>query len=330
MFPAVCLADELKKRGYEVLFATDRRGVEYLGEYANNAIVQDIVTSSRIKLYLSLIFNIFKYFFEIIRLNPAMVVGFGGYPSVPFVLLAQILGKETAIHEQNAVIGKANALLSRKATIVATSFPDTKGLVNTKKTKYIGNPTRFEKLYDSNKQTKNDACTILIFGGSQGAKVFSETVVEAICEYAQNKNVKVLHQGRKQDVEKIKKAYSGAKVTNTVQEFFNNIGELYQQSDIVISRSGASSVFEIIGFQKPAVLIPYGNSINGDQLENAKFLEAHDACIVIRENELTKAKLIRVLENIQHEIPRISENLKSLRVRNSAQKFADCLEEIIK
>ncbi len=329
MFPAVCLADELKKRGYEVLFATDRRGVKYLGEYANNAIVQSIVTSSRIKLYFSLIFNIFKYFFKIIRLNPAMVVGFGGYPSVPFVLLAQILGKKTAIHEQNAVIGKANALLSRKATITATSFPNTKGLAQTSKIKYIGNPTRFESLYNNIKQNKDDVFTILIFGGSQGAKVFSETVVEAICEYAQNKNVKVLHQGRKQDVEKIKKAYSDAEVTNTVQEFFDNIGKLYQQSDVVISRSGASSVFEIIGFQKPAILIPYGSSINGDQIENAKFLEAHDACIVIRETELTKAKLIDVLGNIQQEMPQISENLKSLRVKNSAQKFADCIEEII-
>ena len=330
VFPAVCLANELSARGYKIVFATDKRGIKYLGEYADGAIIQNISISSRLRLYCSLVCNIVKYFCKIVHLKPKMVIGFGGYPSVPFVLIAQILGIKTAIHEQNAVIGKANALLSRHATIIATSFPNTRGLSSSAKVKYVGNPTRFEKLYDSFKKPEDDVFTILIFGGSQGAKVFSEVVVDAICEFAKTKTVKVFHQGRKQDIDKIEQAYKKAGIdSRLVQEFFNNIDEIYQQSDLVISRSGASSVFEIIGFQKPAILIPYGNSINGDQIENAKFLENNKACIVIQEKDLTKTKLAEALLCINEKMPEISKNLKLLRIREPVKKFADYIEKTI-
>ncbi len=329
MFPAVCLADELSERGYKIVFATDKRGVKYLGKYANGAIIQNISTSSRLRLYFSLIRNILKYFLKFVLLKPKMVIGFGGYPSVPFVLIAQILGTKTAIHEQNAVIGKANALLSRKATIIATSFPKTNRLIFTVKSKCVGNPTRFESLYDGIKKPSKQVFTILIFGGSQGAKVFSEVIVDAICELAKTKDIKVFHQGRKNDIEKINQAYSIAGIDCVVREFFKNIGEIYQRSDLVISRSGASSIFEIIGFQKPAILIPYENSINGDQLENAKFLKNHRACVVIREKELTKSKLVKTLIDINEKMPQISKNLKLLRIREPVKKFADYIEETL-
>ena len=329
VFPAVCLANELKARGYDVVFATDKRGVKYLGKYAEGAVIQNISTSSRFRLYCSLVCNILKYFFKVLLLRPKMVVGFGGYPSLPFVLIAQILGIKTAIHEQNAVIGKANALLSRSATIIATSFPNTKGLSSNERLEYVGNPTRFEKLYDIAKKPDDKIFTILIFGGSQGAKVFSEVVVDAICEFAKTKATKIFHQGRKQDIEKISQAYSGAGVECIVKDFFDNIEELYQQSDLVISRSGASSIFEIIGFQKTAILIPYANSINGDQLENAKFLAEHKACLLIQEKDLTKSKLVETLTDIDKKMPEISENLQSLIIREPAKKFADYVEKTI-
>ena len=329
VFPAVCLANELKQRGYDILFATDRRGIKYLGEYTNTAIIQHLSTSSRLKLYLSLVLNIIKYFFKIVLLRPKLVIGFGGYPSVPFVLIAQILRIKTAIHEQNAVIGKANTILARKATIIAASFPDTKKLLYAQKAKCVGNPTRFENLYGKTKQQKNGSFTILIFGGSQGAKVFSGVIVDAICEFAKTKSIKIFHQGRKQDIEKIKQAYTNAGIDGVVQDFFNNIDELYQQSDVIISRSGASSVFEIIGFRKPAILVPYGNSINGDQLENAKFLENHDACTVILENELSTEKLLNALMNIQDKSKQISENLRRIRINDPVKRFADYIEETI-
>ena len=329
VFPAVCIANELSARGYKIVFATDKRGIKYLGKYADGAIIQNISTSSRLRLYFSLVYNIVKYFCKIVHLKPKIVIGFGGYPSVPFVLIAQIMRIKTAIHEQNAVIGKANALLSRHATIIATSFPNTRGLSSSAKLKYVGNPTRFEKLYDISSRPENQIFTILIFGGSQGAKVFSEVVVDAICEFAKTKTVKVFHQGRKQDIEKIEQAYKKAGIESLVQEFFDNIDEIYQQSDLVISRSGASSVFEIIGFQKPAILIPYGNSINGDQLENAKFLEKNKACIVIQEKDLTKTKLAEALLCINEKMPEISKKLKLLRIREPVKKFADYIEKTI-
>lgn len=327
MFPAICLADELKSRGNAVIFATDKRGIRYLGKYAKDAIVQNISTTSRLRLYISLAINILKYIPKMLLLKPRIVIGFGGYPSVPFVIIAQILGIKTAIHEQNAVIGKANILLSKKATIIATSFPNTKGLPLSKNVRCVGNPTRFEALYDSLKKDKNKLFTILIFGGSQGAKMFSGVVVEAICEYAKTDNIKVFHQGRKQDITSIKHTYLSSGVNAIVQDFFDNIGDLYQQSDMVISRAGASSVFEIIGFQKPSILIPYSNSINGDQLENAKFLESYQACRILQEKDLTKSMLVNTLSEMPSQISTMAKNLSSLRIENPVKKFADYIEE---
>ena len=332
VFPAVCLAEELEKRKFNVIFATDKRGLKYLGKYEKTAIIHNINTSSRIKLYISLVINVFKSFFKLFKLKPKIVIGFGGYPSVPFVLATQLMFKKTIIHEQNAVIGKANDLLSIYADKIITSFPFTKALLLNKEFICIGNPTRFENLYDKAKQPENDVFTILIFGGSQGAKVFSEEIVEAICELSKTIEIKVFHQGRKDDIDKIKGSYQKYEIDSIVQDFFTNIGDLYQKADLVISRSGASSIFEIIGFAKPAILIPYENSINGDQEENANFLESHDAAVVMNESKLKKETLVGTLVYLANNIERraeISNNLKNLRKKDPAKKFADIVEETI-
>ena len=133
VFPALCLARELKNNGHNVMFATDKRGLKYLSEFRTNAIIQKINTSSRLKLYFSLVINILFCLFRIMRIKPDLVIGFGGYPSVPFVFAAQILKVKTVIHEQNAIIGKANKLLSKMADLVVTSFTETKGLQRSKK-----------------------------------------------------------------------------------------------------------------------------------------------------------------------------------------------------
>ena len=329
VFPAVCVADGLKRCGYDIIFVTDKRGKQYIGKYEANAIVQNINTSSRKKLYLSLIFNILRYFFKVMIIKPRMVIGFGGYPSIPFVLSAQILGIKTAIHEQNAVIGKANSLLSKKATIIATSFQNTIGLQASTKSLCVGNPTRFEDIYSKSETPNNSALTILIFGGSQGSKIFAGTVVDAICELGKTEKIKIYQQGRKDDLEKIKSKYTNAGIEFAVKDFFDNIGKLYQQADIIISRAGASSVFEIIGFQKPSILIPYKNSINGDQIENARYLEKHNACIVIQEEELSIDAIQKAICDIEQQSQQITNNLQSLRINNPVKKFIEYIQETI-
>ena len=161
----------------------------------------------------------------------------------------------------------------------------------------VGNPTRFEKLYDNelynNKRANNKIFTILIFGGSQGTAIFSN-IARTLCKITIP--LRIYHQARSSDIEKLIELYSNTSIDYTVMPFFTNIEELYQQADLVISRSGASSIFEIIGFKKPSILIPFAKSINGDQLANANFLASHHAAIVVPETLVSKTLVLEALE----------------------------------
>ena len=334
VFPAVCLANELRSRGYDIVFVTDKRGKKYLNDEGYPIVVQDINTSSRGKLYVSLIKSVLFSFFKLFKNKPDCVIGFGGYPSVPFVFASQLLGIKTIIHEQNAVIGKANKLLSKLATRIITSFNDTKYLNKTNKVVYIGNPTRFEKQYLNKKSNeKSDVLKILIFGGSQGAKIFSTQITDAICSIAKEKKIQIFQQARHEDVEMLRDKYIDNNIPHVVDNFFNNIDELYIQADLVISRSGASSIFEIIGFRKPAILIPYKKSINGDQEENARFLKRNRAAVVIDEHKDTNEDIFNIIKSAiedSENLLDIEKSLDALFIPEITQKISDEVEKLVK
>ncbi|MDR3031224.1 MAG: undecaprenyldiphospho-muramoylpentapeptide beta-N-acetylglucosaminyltransferase [Holosporales bacterium] len=330
VFPAVCVASELKKNNIAILFATDKRGAKYLGSFEKEAIIQNINTSSRLKLYFSLLINIVYAIFYLLKSKCDCVIGFGGYPSVPYVLAAQILRKKTLIHEQNAVIGKANKLLSLFASKIITSFENTKNLAKSQKVKNIGMPTRFENEYDSEENLKNKKFTILTFAGSQGARIFSKLITDALLSL--EKDIVAYSQVLPEDKDFVECQYRKAQIEYKVSDFFHNIGDLYKQADLVISRSGASSVFEIIGFGKPSILIPYKKSINGDQEENAKFLLKRNAAFVIDEAEISSQKLKKIILEVinnPNQINSMKENLKKLYIPNITKKLSDEIISLI-
>jgi UDP-N-acetylglucosamine--N-acetylmuramyl-(pentapeptide) pyrophosphoryl-undecaprenol N-acetylglucosamine transferase len=253
-------------------------------------------------------------------LKPDVVVGFGGYPSVPCALAAQALRIKTIIHEQNAVIGLANKLLSKMATKILTSFPQTIGIRDSPKVIRVGNPTRFENRYGAVGKPSNRVFTILIFGGSQGSMVFAKVIPPVVRELAKSFPIKVFHQCQVEAIEDLRQTYSTHGISHLVSGFFDNIGELYEEADLVISRAGASSVSEIIGFQKPSILIPFKNSINGDQKANAEFLQTRNAAFVIDETDELGAKLKTLIESVasdKSKLTSIADALRSLRL-------ADC------
>lgn len=329
VFPATCVALELQKRGAEVVFATDVRGERYLKEFAKGAIIQEISTSSRGRLYFSLLRQTVKSFSYLLKNDFDAILGFGGYPSVPFVLAGQLLFKKTFIHEQNAVIGKANKLLSHFAKKIFVSFPKTKNLNNSSKVVFVGMPTRFENEYDK-ESVKNKKFTILVFGGSQGAKIFSENIAKIICSL--KKDLMVYNQVPENFKESTKKIYEAHGIECVVESFFENIDELYRQADLVVSRSGASSIFEIIGFKKNSILVPYKMSINGDQEANAKFLSSNDAAVVIQEQEIEQklAEVVQKFVESPDEFKIIQENLDKLYKQNITKMFANELKENLK
>ncbi|MDR0640400.1 MAG: UDP-N-acetylglucosamine--N-acetylmuramyl-(pentapeptide) pyrophosphoryl-undecaprenol N-acetylglucosamine transferase [Holosporales bacterium] len=328
VFPALCVANSLRDMGHHVICATDSRGNAYLSGFTGIKIIQNISYSTRTILYISLLINTIKCIGKLLLNRPDCVVGFGGYPSIPFVLAAQLLFIRTVIHEQNAVIGKANKILSFAADRMITSFPDVMPSSCDRKTVLIGNPTRFEKEYDAARPSGTDSFTILIFGGSQGARLFAGVVSDAICKLAANMKLKIYHQVRTEDIDALRRKYKASGVDYVVSPFFENIGELYKLSVLGISRSGASSIFEIIGFRIPAILIPYKKSINGDQLANARFLERHDAAVVIDEDDLTAEMLVNAIEQLIEDPTRlqnISQQLERLYVTDITTKCADAI-----
>lgn len=211
VFPAVSVANELSSK-FNIQFVSDRRGAKYLELYTDTAIVQNINTENRIKLYISVAINTLKSLFFLIKNRPLCVVGFGGYPSIPFVLAAQFLGIITVIHEQNAVIGLANKLLSKMADKTLLSF------------KEYGNPTRFEALYDNFKYTPSQTpdFKILVLGGSQGSQIVTENVSKCLCKISKEirNNLFVYHQVRSEDMDFVQKRYKEYGISSIVQTFF--------------------------------------------------------------------------------------------------------------
>ncbi len=328
VFPAISIAKKLSSMGYDVCFSTDRRGVKYLGDYSKNSIVYNTITSSRILLYISLILNIMRgIFYLLFHERPLFIMGFGGYPSIPLVFAGQILGIKTIIHEQNANLGKANRLLSKFAREVITSFYS---ISSNKKYINIGNPTRYDGIY--NNIMYNHTKKILIIGGSQGASIMSDIIADSICHLEDDlkREIFVYHQSRESDIENVMKKYDKSGIKYDVKSFFNNMDEIYQDVSIVISRSGSSSIFEIIGFKRPSILIPYSKSINGDQKFNAKFMEDRGYSIVFDENNINVKELSRSISNLfqnSDKLFEISNKMKSVCKGNTTDRI---VEEILK
>ena len=334
VFPALCVAQALVQNRYIVEFITDQRGNKYLQNTDGFGItVQHINNTSGFKLYISLVKNIFKGLFTFLFDRPLCVIGFGGYPSFAPVFGAQLLCIKNIIHEQNAIVGGANKVLSILASKIFISFEYTQGLKKSNQIVYTGNPTRYESEYKNVTFPNNEIFTILIFGGSQGAAIFTDIVAKAIAQIFNHFNLKIFQQTRENDINKIKNIYKTNSPNITIRPFFHNISELYKQADLVISRSGASSIFEIIGFKKPSILIPYGKSRNGDQIANAKYLYDKSAAVIFDERYLTTEILsdkIEFLINNKHELSNISNNLAKINVSNSTDKFINNIIKILK
>jgi UDP-N-acetylglucosamine--N-acetylmuramyl-(pentapeptide) pyrophosphoryl-undecaprenol N-acetylglucosamine transferase len=322
VLPATWLARASLDDGIKAAFCTDRRGVVYVGTLACSMMEQSITTSPRDLMYVSLAVSTLVRVWTLHKIRPRVVVGFGGYPSVPPVLAAQVLGIKTFIHEQNAVVRIANRHLSRMAARILTSCPQTAGVRSIERVTCGGNPTRFDDRYDTVKQPRNDIFTILIFGGRQDAVVFAQAVRSVVCELAKLHAIKMFHQCRHESVDNVSQIYPSYGVDHTVNNFFDNIGELYEHADLVIARTGASIIFEIIGFQKPSILVPFKDSINGDQKAYAEFLRSNGAAFVLDETADLRVRLMELLKDIindRSKLTALSAALSPLRVRDCTQ-----------
>lgn len=346
IYPAEALAVELQKRNYQVMFFTDQRGLgNYQGilkQIPNQTIYSgSIIGKSILTKFISLIkltFGTIQAGFYLLKNRPAVVVGFGGYASFPTALSAIILRIPLIIHEQNSVMSRTNRLLARFATRTAQSFRKTKNTPSSAKEFLCGMPIReaISQLYFQERDWKTqNSFSLIVLGGSQGAKILGEIVPKAISLLSPDKQKKLIiyQQCRKGEEDNIKSLYENTSCKYIISSFFNNMPELYQKSSLIISRAGASSIYEIAAAGIPSILIPLPTAADNHQYYNAKELSNSKGAILVNQSDFSSEFLASKLnEYFEHpeNLQELSANTKACAITDAQIRLADEIEKFIK
>ncbi|MGO4564118.1 undecaprenyldiphospho-muramoylpentapeptide beta-N-acetylglucosaminyltransferase [Rhizobium sp. 2YAF20] len=308
VFPAEALAYKLKDRGYSVHLVTDRRAERYAGKFPADEIhvvpSATIGSKNPIKVARSLwtLWTGMRAARKLIRnIRPLCVVGFGGYPTVPPLLAATRMGVPTMIHEQNAVMGRANKALAGRVQAIAGGFLPEDGGAFAEKTVTTGNPVR-PAVIEAAKipyvpSGLDNPFNLVVFGGSQGAQYFSKAIPTAVSllEDALRKRLRITQQVRPEDMETVQNCVVHLEMGADIAPFFNDMAERMGAAHLVICRSGASTVSEISVIGRPAILVPYPYALDHDQAANAASLAAAGGAKVIAQSELSAEKLSTIL-----------------------------------
>jgi UDP-N-acetylglucosamine--N-acetylmuramyl-(pentapeptide) pyrophosphoryl-undecaprenol N-acetylglucosamine transferase len=304
LFPAEALALALRARGVGVHLATDRRAIRYGGAFAEDAV--HVIASATLrgrdpfaltKTAALLGVGVAQAWTLTGRLRPALVIGFGGYPTVPPVLAAAWRGVPTLIHDANAVIGRANRFLAPRVNAIATTFPDVFRDQPQLAAKAVltGNPVRPAVVAAASMPypIPADPLRLLIFGGSQGARIMADVVPAAVgrLDAALRARLAIAQQARAEDVERVRSAYAGASVAAEVAPFFSDLPARIAASHLVVARSGASTVAELSAIGRPAILVPLPHALDQDQFANAGVLQNAGGAIRLAQEDFIPPRL---------------------------------------
>lgn len=310
MFPAQALAEAMLARGWRVKLSTDARGGRYAGGFPDAVKVETVRAATfarggiveKLKVPFLLAAGTLRALGGMVFDRPRVVVGFGGYPSIPALSAAWTLRVPRMIHEQNGVLGRVNQTFARRVTLLAcgtrpTAMPG--GLTGT----FTGNPVRaavLERAGAGYIPPGDYPMDLLVIGGSQGARILSDVVPAAIAALPEEirRNLSVAHQAREEDIDRVLAAYEEGGVAAEIAPFFPDIPRRLSECQLVISRAGASSVADISVIGRPSILIPYAAATGNHQAANAKMLSTVDAAVVFPESQLTPEALSETIRSI--------------------------------
>jgi UDP-N-acetylglucosamine--N-acetylmuramyl-(pentapeptide) pyrophosphoryl-undecaprenol N-acetylglucosamine transferase len=346
LFPAQALGEALVRRDCIVHLMTDERVREYGRSFPAIEIHQIPSATLSLRKPHLLPFGLLRLWKGVKassavlgHLRPWALVGFGGYPSFPPVLAASRLGIPTIIHEQNAVMGRANRVLARRAGAIASSFPAIANLPAGAKEKlrFTGNPVREIAIQQRSECYEPPHASgpfrLVVFGGSQGARFFAEfmpQVVNALPK-AVVKTLKLTQQCRKEDLKSAETAYARLGIEAELAPFFNDMPKRIAAAHLVICRSGASTIAELGVIGRPAVLIPLPHSIDNDQLRNAESFASSGAGWVKPQAELRPDEFATFLTQLRYDetgLADAAEAAKSGGRPDAAERLADLVEEM--
>jgi UDP-N-acetylglucosamine--N-acetylmuramyl-(pentapeptide) pyrophosphoryl-undecaprenol N-acetylglucosamine transferase len=346
LFPAAALSHALAARGFTVHLVTDERAAQYGGDFPAYAVhtlaaatpsggslvrrVQAIVTIIRATRAARRLFK---------KIRPCAVIGFGGYPTVPPVLAASRLGVPVLLHEGNAVIGRANRFLADRVEAIAKGFEVLGGIPNNmaEKTHLTGNPIRpmvIEAARAAFPDYSDGKLRILVTGGSQGTRIFSDIVPDAIelMPVAARQKLLITQQARAEDTERVREAYGRLGVDAEIQSFFADLPVRIAQAHLVIARAGASTISELAVIGRPAILVPLPGAIDQDQAANAEQFAATGAAIVVAQSAFSPQWLATSLVEAQadmDDLARRAAAAKQAGIADAAERLADLVQRIV-
>jgi UDP-N-acetylglucosamine--N-acetylmuramyl-(pentapeptide) pyrophosphoryl-undecaprenol N-acetylglucosamine transferase len=346
LFPAEALAAVLDTLGVETALATDERANEFASNFPEDdvyclpsATPSGGTLSDKFSAMATLARGVWEARKLIKELRPAAVVGFGGYPTVPPLIAASLLRVPIIIHEQNAVMGRANRFLASRAKLIATAFPHVSGTSDALQEKmiHVGNPVRESVLKAAGRPyppaLKGGKLRILVFGGSQGARIMSEVVPAAIERLPGEgiKRIMITQQAREEDLLKVRAQYARMGIEADVQPFFKDLPTRMADSHLIIARSGASTIAELSVIGRPSILVPLPGSLDQDQTANAKALSSIGAATVIPQSEFLPERLgsellLRLAD--PEGLTRAGEAAKSAGMSDSAERLAALVVQI--
>lgn len=333
VFPALAVADELRARGVEVLWLGTRRGIESdVVPRANIDISYINIAGLRGKGMLDLVYAPFKLIAALAqaiavlrRLQPAAVLGMGGFVTGPGGIAAWLLRKPLLIHEQNAIAGLTNRLLRPFATRVMEAFPR-----SLQRALHTGNPVRksIAALHDANKAEPSGQLKLLVVGGSLGAKALNEVVPEALAQLAPAQRPEVWHQTGRKLIDATRAIYERHQLNARVDPFIDDMAAAYQWADLIMCRAGAMTIAEIAIVGLASILVPYPFAVDDHQTHNARYLADAGAAILVQQADLSSTVLLELLQSLDaSRIGAMSQAARKMALPQATIQVADqCME----
>lgn len=342
IFPAIAVADELKKEDFEVLIIGDEKLANYSSYISVKYKTVSTAKTKTIKSAWYIFKGIVQTFFIFKKEKPDFVIGFGSYASFPSLVIAKLLKIPFALHEQNTCVGKVNRWFQNYAEIIFTSFPEIFGfnINNSEKIKYVGNPIRENiKKLSNNTYTypnfeKGEKFNIFVVAGSGGATFFGNEFLNFI-EYLDQKvakNIHITHQVRESDLEKVKEFYKNKNISSEVKTFFDDMDLQYSKANLVIARAGATTIAELSAIGLPTIFIPSPFVANDEQYKNSKLLEKRNACIMFKQKDFNGVEFGKMLNELifdKDKLIKLSNNIKQFANIDAETNIREAVKEIL-
>lgn len=341
IFPALKLSEELRSRGHKVILLTDQRGQKYQegasfdGVYLMN-LHKGTGLVAKMRQLLDISIQTIKSWILYRKINPDLVIGFGGYTSAPALMAAYLSCIPFMIHEQNAVLGRVNRWMAPYANLLALGFESTRDVPEKVTTVFVGNPIRDDILAGGEivKETTTKI-RLFVFGGSQGATLFSTVVPQALSRLPESmqSSLEITMQSREESLEKTRADLDKTQARITaIQSFFTDMPKQLSQADLIIARSGAMTVSEISAIGRAALFVPLKIAMDNHQFYNVEKIHNAEAAWIILEDDFTPEVLSKMLLEIlknPDEMHRRGQAIRHFSTPDSTVKLAQQVENLV-